>query len=419
MNRTRERGFALIAVLVALAILLTLAVPFLLGSTLAETSSQERVDRLQTEWAAASVRDLLLARAARGAPGVDLTPLADAVDEFPGQVDLQKPFDALRAEGRHLLGGEVYDLERRLDLNTVGPLALANLLGTTTRVSGLHAADADRLTVERADRLPPQGFVLVDRELIGYGRIEGNVLRDLRRGLLAEAGLEVAHEVHDGSLVLDYRVLLAVQWPFDRPGLERRKRLPYSSVRELARLAELGFGAFTAEELDRLELHCATGAIPEHGTLFGKPERVFNAEIPAGSRVLQVRSAKFLGGGSVVRVRSLDGRSQEYALVWSTEQPDAPLGDVALPNRWHVNLLFPLAQEFPADETVVEPLVPVPVNANTALPEVLTALVANLRPARQVRFQRDGDTVKPTAFQPPLSDAEARTFVDQIVALRG
>ncbi|MCC6673272.1 MAG: hypothetical protein IT458_19570, partial [Planctomycetes bacterium] len=42
-----------------------------------------------------------------------------------------------------------------------------------------------------------------------------------------------------------------------------------------------------------------------------------------------------------------------------------------------------------------------------------------LRPARQVRFQRDGDTVKPTAFQPPLSDAEARTFVDQIVALRG
>ena len=43
-----------------------------------------------------------------------------------------------------------------------------------------------------------------------------------------------------------------------------------------------------------------------------------------------------------------------------------------------LGILVPVLQDFPSVDTVIEPLIPVPVNVNTASIEVLTALFAEV-----------------------------------------
>ena len=62
---SRREGFALIAVLVALSILLTLAAPFLLSMEHGDAVSQDLADERHVALASESVRDLVLAQAAR------------------------------------------------------------------------------------------------------------------------------------------------------------------------------------------------------------------------------------------------------------------------------------------------------------------------------------------------------------------
>ena len=59
--------------------------------------------------------------------------------------------------------------------------------------------------------------------------------------------------------------------------------------------------------------------------------------------------------------------------------------NLRLPSVFHLHMLMPVSQTFPAVDTVVEPLVPAPVNVNTASDEVLTAIFANVRRSAQLR----------------------------------
>jgi hypothetical protein len=176
----RERGFALIAVLVVLAILATLAAPFLLGMGHGEAAALAVGDAKRVDLAAASARDLVLAQAQRSHPSVDATPDADDRSEFPDRLAL----GALDALGdRMLLAGEAEDLQRRINLTTASPLAFANLLGLAATITVDHEAEATEIQVDDASGLPDSGYVFVDRELIRYGSRDGNLLRDLERGL--------------------------------------------------------------------------------------------------------------------------------------------------------------------------------------------------------------------------------------------
>lgn len=420
-NACSRDGLALIAVLIALSLLLALTAPFLLSMEHGDAASMELADRKQVELLSASARDIVLQQAERTHESLDEHPSADDLAEFPSALELPAAFDGLRRGefNDNLLSAETEDLQRRVNLNTATPLLIANLLGLSARLRQDHAEDADEIAVDDTSGFPDQGYIIVDRELIRYGRREGNAFADLERGLLAaERGYETAakHALARDTLVLDFRAVLAVTHSFYHQGDDRRdQRVPLSSVDQLTRIEELGFGGFAPEHMDVLRKYGTVGSVRECAADWGLAQRVFEpVEVgadPWQGRELSVRSANDLGGGTVVRIRSTDGKHVEYALCWGTMEVGG--GTVNLPGqRWALRLLRPPSSGFEQFETVVEALLPHPINLNTASQEVLAALVEGVRGGPRARAHGDrGNRV--------FGRAEAETLARELRALRG
>ncbi|MEC9047532.1 MAG: hypothetical protein VYA51_05920, partial [Planctomycetota bacterium] len=172
----QERGLALLAVLFALTLLMLLALPFAVSMSVGADAAMRDVEQTATEQASASVRDLLLADVALSHPAFDETPDYDDLNEWPVGVDLPEAFDALRENGRVLLGGEVEDLQRFLSLDSASPLLLANVIGTATRLTEDLEPDATAMVVDDASRLPEEGFLWVANEVVSYDSKDGNSL---------------------------------------------------------------------------------------------------------------------------------------------------------------------------------------------------------------------------------------------------
>lgn len=413
-------GIALLAVLFALVLLLLLALPFTVSMSVGADAATREVETATAAQASASVRDLLLADAALSDPGIDPTPGSDDAAEWPDRVDLPTAFRELQRDGRIRHGGEVYDLQRFVQLDGVSPMLLTNLLGSTARLREDLTPDAATIAIEGGEGLPDQGFVWVDHELIRYGQRQGNNLGELTRGFATDQGFLAAtdHTVAEGSLVLDYRCVLAASWPFTGRGDgSRQQRRPFASAHELVELATAGFGGFTPEELDVLTANVSADVRATQAPVFGRPERVFE-DLAAGSgRTLVLRSALHVGPGSTVRLRDLKSGAVEYGLVMSTATTFVPR-EILLPSTFELALLHPVRQSFPAIDTVVEPLVPAPVNVNTASVSVLTALCAQVRRAADVRVH-EADGRRRSRPPQPIGLAEARGLAERIAELRG
>ncbi len=420
MTRARrasaERGIALLAVLFALVLLMMLALPFAVSMGVGASAAARELERTTAAQSAASARDLLLAEAALSTPGIDQTPTFDSLDEFPDHVEVPKAFEPLLRDGRVLLGGEVTDLQRRIGLDGVSPLLLANLLGVTTWLAEPLDKEARSLKLETADALPDAGFVWVGHELIHYGSKQGNQLLDCERGMQQELGYLEPVEHGERALVLDYRCILAAAWPFLGRG-ERAagQRLPFHGTGELAEIVDAGAGVFTAEELETFERTLSPNTQAATAATWGRPERVFDAMVAGKSRSLRVRSALHVGAGSTVRLRNLRSGAVEYGLVMTTAT-ERGASDLLLPAVFRLALLQPVGQDFPPIDTVVEPLIPAPVNLNTASEEVLTALFAGVRraPAAEVHGANGGRTANPS----PIAVGIARELAGEIVARR-
>ncbi|MBL8725780.1 MAG: hypothetical protein JNK49_17180 [Planctomycetes bacterium] len=423
-----NRGVALLAVLFALTLLAVLALPFSVSMRVGAEQSVRSVERVQAEQASASVRDLLLAQAAMSHPALDPTPLSDGRGEYAEGVALPAAFDALREPvegdgdssqrpGRVLLGGAVWDLQRFLALDGISPLVLGNLLGSTTRLAQDLGPDATTVVLEDAARLPDQGFVWISHEVIRYEQKQGNVLSGLTRAVGLELGFQRPEQpVPEGLLVLDYRCVLAAAWPFfGRGDGQRSARRPFGAVGELAEIVSAGAGGFTAEELDVLTASVSTATRSQRSATWGRPERVFDALQP-GDRVLRVKSALHVGAGSTVRLRSRVDGHVEYNLVMAAGN-ELAVRDLQLPSIFRLELLLPVTTPFPAMDTEVEPLVPAPVNVNTAAAPVLAALFAEVRRSPDVRVVDADNRQRQKAIR-GISPAEAQSLAEDIVARR-
>ncbi|MBL9078620.1 MAG: hypothetical protein JNL08_14005 [Planctomycetes bacterium] len=413
--RTTERGMALLAVLFALMLLALLALPFAVSMGVGAEAASREVHRAAVEQASASVRDLLLADAALSDPVFDPTPAHDGSDEWPTGVELPKAFEPLREDGRVLLGGEVWDTQRFFALDGVSPLVLANLLGTAVRLREDLLPEAKAMLLDDTQHLPASGMVWVGGELIRYGQKDDQGLLDLARGLLQDQGFaDGAEPIAAGSLVLDYRCIEAAAWPFTQRAHGGGRR-PFASVRELAELGRGEVAGFTADELDVLAANLSVDAMAQTAATWGRPERVFDQLQAGKSKSLRVKSALHVGAGSTVRITNQATGLQECALVMAVEQ-ERGTADLPFP-VFRLDLLVPVAADYPAVVTVVEPLIPAPVNINTAPVEVLTALLRELRRGASVRVH-DADGRQRTAPPPSLSPAVAREVAEEIVARR-
>ena len=178
-----ESGVALLAVLFALTLLALLALPFAVSMGVGAEAATRDVEKVQAEQASASVRELLLADAALSHPVFDPTPTFDTLDEWPDRVELPGAFKPLAEDGKVLLGGEVWDLQRFFGLDSISPLVLGNLIGTTTRLREPLLPDATSMELEDAEALPDSGMLWIAHELVRYAKKQDNTLQGLQRGL--------------------------------------------------------------------------------------------------------------------------------------------------------------------------------------------------------------------------------------------
>jgi len=408
--------------MVALAILLALVTPFLAGVFAEADSSSMIVRQAETDHRNQGERDSLLFQASKTDQGIDKTPFSDSQSEFPKRLDVPAAF---KAKGPRkyssLSSGEVWDLQGRVNINTVSPQMIANLLGLSASLKEEVLPDGDTLAVDEAGKFPlADGMLLVDGEVIPYERRDGNVFTGCQRTL-------IDHTLPEDVLVLDYRPVVLVTSMYDPDGNSSRDRLtPYSDVKQVNRITKRRVPGFTEAEMDVLLKHCTTDSGIELAARWGKSQRVFtDLDANVYPVVLRVKSALGFGAGTLVRIRSLENDTMEYALVAKTTLQRGRAGDINLQTpTWQLVLLRPLRRSFTSMQTLVEPLVRHPININTAEPEVLVAMLRNLRraprrPPTSASEQGGGGRDRSgSRYGPKIGLQYAKDIVNRIVMLR-
>jgi hypothetical protein len=408
-----ERGVALLAVLFALTLLMLLTLPFAVSMSVGADAAQRDVEEASVQIASASVRDILLTDAAVSHPALDATPMYDGLEEFPPGIELPPAFAGIADGGRVLLGGEVVDLQRYIPLDAASPLVFANAIGVTTRLREELKENDSEAKLEDASALPDAGFVWIAGELLKYAERDGNTLRGVVRGFLFPEFADGKATIEPGALVLDFRTAIAAAWPF-LADPARKTRRAYRTVGEVFECAKAGYGSFTAAEIDALRRVFAVDTMAADAAVWGKPERVFNDVVAGETKVLTVKAALHVGAGSTVRLRNQRSGAVEYALVMATGNPTGTQ-DFTFP-VFQLQLLHRVLGAFPQVDTVIEPLIPAPVNVNTASVEVLTTLFAELRQGADVRVH-EGEQRRQSSPR-RLSVAEARQLAEEIATMR-
>lgn len=365
-----RQGFALITVILVLAALLVLCTPFLMTARNADRSSSQQFDRRQAEVAldAAVVHARSLLE--RTHFSMDESAWADSLDEIAVTNEFAEGFlDASDARGL-MWDLEVGDIAGRIDLDSAPPQVLANMIGSTSRVVRPMTGDDKEIPVASVSGFEDSGFVWVQGELIHYGRIEGNTLTDLERGLgvMEDSDGNVLpgprppgnHGV--GASLFDQRAFALAAWRMyegDVRGFGSQERLKEAD--ELV-LTEGGLGRDATRRI--LELGTVHGGV-RAGDRWQRAARVTSGSRAGLTGTVRVDSARWFNEGSTVLIT--DGATLELALVQSVSNGGGVYLDRALTNN------------FTAYDAVMFVQARRPVNLNTAAPDVLEVLFSNLQ----------------------------------------
>jgi hypothetical protein len=366
----RRGGFAMLTVLLVLLALLVLTTPFLMGARNASKASVQLADRAQARLALDADARLARAQLARSHPAVDPTPYADGEDELEVRARFASTFlDPLDPRGV-MWDVAVGDVAGRIDLNSAPPQVFANMLGATTRLVEAVKADDGELGVASTHGFADLGFLWVEGELIGYARRAPSVFSGLQRGLAAGADAEgnalpcgprppSAHE--PGAPLIDQRAFAPVLWRSLTPDGELRRFDAPERLRDSAKLALAGLDG---EALDAFARYGTVYAGVRAGDEWQRPVRLLNSVRGGMDCLLDVDERRWFNPGATVQVS--DGQTTEMGVVEAVQDRG-------------VRLMQPLVNDYPATTAVVRVLARRPVNVNTASPEVLAVLMANLQ----------------------------------------
>ena len=275
-----RRGAALILVVVVIAALLAIAAPFVISMRLQEKSSRAFAAQIKAKQSADGARNQALTylrrshedeeRRARLASGTRLGDQegVDGFDEVGGFVLRdQRGLGSLEVANPKgaMAQVSVKDARGRIDLNTSGPDALANLLGATVLRETLSYREERELFVEdvfpflhTSDGDPEtiDGFVRIRGEYIAYRHVNPRTqaLQGLVRGFLFSRGDEpddgtASREFHAaGSLVQDGRGHKLAYDPLWRyMGSDRQGRLArFESTAGVRRISDWEFASLRA-----------------------------------------------------------------------------------------------------------------------------------------------------------------------------
>ena len=378
-------GFALVTVLLVLMALLVLCTPFLWTASNADRTSARLVSDVEVELALDTAFRHARHELGRSHAGFDETRYSDSEEETaprPESVDERPLHDDPSGV---MWSYETTDHAGLIDLETASPHVLANLLGQASYLYQPLGAEDVELSVAPADGFRSRGILSIGSEYVLYGSAESSSFGELGRGFLSvedePCGPSPAKAHGLGKPVIGYDAWAIAYWRLE----EGRGRVGGGSLGELATelapallravegldedeaAGERGFAQAVMtqwlidafEPTVTLEGGVASGAIWQHPTtiLAGLQEE--------GLCNFRVRSSRWFAPGTTVRIT--EGEAQVLGLVESVQAGGT------------VRLKDPLPFAFTPGLAQVEVLARRPVNINVASPEVLLALLENIK----------------------------------------
>ncbi len=373
IQRTRPTqaasGLALVTVILVLAALLVMVTPFLLTSRNADRASAQLFDRVQAGTALDTARNHARAVLETTHSLHDTTPWFDSEEELHVSNEFAGDFMNATDDRGVMWDLTVEDLAGRIDLNSAGVYAMANLLQSTARFSEVITDDMEELPIS-GGTLPESGFVWSRGEMIGYTGIEDGNLTGLIRGLGAQfdedgntlAGPRSSSSHGIGASVIDQRAFGVVGWRIlDGPF---RTFDSYEQLREVDEIVLSTDGIGADGFLRMRELGTCYGA-GRDGSRWQRPQRLVSGVQGGVTGTIRVDSARYFNVGSTIRIR--EGELMEFATIQSVS------------NNGALRLDRPLTNDFSAFDGEVSVLARRPVNINTASKEVLEILFTNLQ----------------------------------------
>ncbi|MHC4945562.1 MAG: hypothetical protein ACYTG7_21320 [Planctomycetota bacterium] len=364
-----HRGVALITVIVVLMALVIIATPFSISMRHHSESATDLLHKTRARKECEALRNLALESLKLTHPGLDSeTPHSDAPAEWELDLDdVDLGFKTSDPRGK-IWSLDLEDLQGRINLNGVSIYLIATLLGERTRLEEALLEDSISVKVSDTSDFPSDGYLWIDGEAVEYISKTQESFDDIERAALLETlqGIDpVRHP--EGTEVLGYRAFLIASHCYK--WIEGR----FSSFPTLESVRNIAVGneiSLSRDGLDRLADRVTVLSGYPAGRRFVNPQRILQVD-RGDPRILSVQQGRYLGPGSIVRIRMEE--SEQYSMVLRSRRDELDR------NSWNLMLQDPIAVERGRGDSGIIDLVARPaVNINTASSEVLQALVTGL-----------------------------------------
>lgn len=401
MRRASQSGSAIIAVLAALGLLLSLGVPFLLAGRLRSEASREAFDRARARTAVESAADWSLHREAATHPAVDPTPLWDAREEWDPAVAGPVP-TALGEEWEDApesWGVEAESLQARVSLQSAPPLVLQNLLHPCL-VTGEVDYLSTEVPVTSTDGFPEKGTIFLGTAIVGYeGKSPSAFLNVEPDPAPPEERSQTRFQ--RGAAVVDARVFNLVMARMQRGG-----QAPPEFLSDLFERNPLEVPPLAEAERDWLERTTALRTGAYGAPLWGPAVWLRRNIDPEQPHIVFVTDPYAFSGGSVLRFEPQDGEPWD-ALVHSS-----------VPVQGYLRMYWDQPTQFEPLSTRVRVLLREPVDLNSARPEVLQALATGVKLTPRVFPANPYGEVDASVGRQWVSPTEAQAFARAVIAER-
>jgi len=372
-------------VLFVLLVMLVMAAPFLMTARNADKAASQMADRAEARVGLDTAARHARKQLGDSHPSEDGSPYWDSLEEVQVANEFDEQFLDASDEGGLMWDLEVMDLAGRIDLDSASPQVIANLLDMTTFLTRPLEKEADEIKIGGLRSLVPEdGHVWIGSELVHYKGYEEGALQVEQRGVLTWEDDEnhwysqgpsgdSGHGL--GTPVIDQRAFAHARWRVEGADFlaesepEPNKFGSPEDLNELKHFVRSGPGLGTYE-MDRLRQFAALHAGARGGQRWQRPVRVINninigdsahASVPS---YVRVDEGRYFNWGSTILITN--GIFSEVRFVIGS-------------GNGVVQVDRTLEGEYIGYETVAYVLARRPVNINTAPPEVLEALLWNLK----------------------------------------
>lgn len=408
MSAARRRGSALVVVILALALLLSLGVPFLLAGRLRSESAQESFDRVRARLAAGSATRYALHREASSHPALDPDPWWDAPAEWdPAAAGvLPQALGGGWTETGESWGFETEAAQGRVSLASAAPVLLQNLLHPCF-VSEDTDYRAAELPVTSTAGFPDSGLLLIAGSWVEYRSKDARSFLELSPAAEEATPDDLAStRFREGTAVLDPRV-----WNLALARLRWGEQRPPEVPADLFELDVLGVGALPAADRERLLALCWFWTGSYGSGAWGPGTWLLRDIDPERPERAVVADPLGFGEGSVARFEPVAADRYDALLLASGS------------GRGGVGALVasaPLPFDLAPFTTQVRPLLREPVDLNSAPPEVIAALVVGLRWTHFVPWPggTEARVLSGNLGRDWVSPAQAREFAARVAAAR-